>query len=137
MKCSASASLAQLKLPCLNHKIFSAAFAGSVLSAFMKMSVCCLVLIEWACPASQNLCLMLRCMMLLVCTPAFSSPMHPCFLKARQWFHRENQSSQMHCEIAKMRSPERNSSATAELCKTFRTVPRALCHTFCLFFLYS
>jgi len=77
MKLSVSALLAQLKLACLNHRTFSQDFPGSVLSAFMKMSVCCLVLTAWTCSASQNLCLMLGCMMLLICTPALSSPMRP------------------------------------------------------------
>ena len=36
------------------------------------------------------------------------------FLKAGQGFHRENQSSQMHCKTAKMWPSERKSSAMAE-----------------------
>lgn len=139
MKCSASALLAQLKLACLNHKTFSEDFAGSVLSAFMKTSVCCLVLIAWTRSASPNLCLMLGCMMLLICTPALSSPLHP----HRDLFGRLGRSFTGRIKavrgIAKHQTcghPKETAVQWLRLCKTLRSVPRALRHTFGLFFLY-
>lgn len=133
-----SASSAQLKLTCLNHKICSQDLSGSVISAFMKMSVCSPVLIARACSASQNPCLMLGCMMLLICTPALSSPLHP------RWdgFWRLGRGFTGRIKAVRCIAKQQRCGHPKEtvqwlgLCKTFRSVSRALCNTFCLLFLY-
>lgn len=127
MKCSASALLAQLKLACLNHKTISEDFPGSVLSACVKITVCCLVCIAWTCSLPD--------VRMHDATHVHSSSQHPYAsmqrwtLKAGQGFHRENQSRQMHYKTAKMWSSERNSGAMAEAVQnTYTGSQRSLSH---------
>lgn len=99
----------------------------------------CLVLIAQTCSASQNLCLLLGCMMLLICTPALSSPMCP----HRDGFWRLGRGFTGRIRAARCIAKQQRCGHLKEtalwwlsLCKALRSAPRALCHTSCLLFLY-
>lgn len=100
--------------------------------------VCCLVLIVGTCFASQNLCLMSGCMMLHICTPDLSSLLCPCrngFWRLGRGF--TGRIRRVRCPAKQQRYGHLKETAVPwlRLCKTLRSVPRALWHTFRLLFL--